>query len=188
MKFSVQYFVFIVHHSYGISSDKIKSVIMRYCVNGIPSFTVHERVREQLSHACALILNAAKAARSKHLFSSPQSSKPSSPSNPQLCHFHNPNNFVPSTPLPPHLAETNLPTPLSLTTNLSTLIVSSRDNETPHPQLFDLRPQSLQTRTGGFPSTPPRRRVGTRGDGIEPGVSGQCSASSRVEGRQEFGR
>lgn len=93
-----------------------------------------------------------------------------------------------STPLPPHLAETNLPNPLSHTQQISRpLIVSSRDNETPHPQLFDLRPQSLQTRTGGFPSTPPRRGIGTRGDGIEPGVSDQCSASSRVEGRQEFG-
>jgi len=90
--------------------------------------------------------------------------------------------FLPTSPKPIYQS-------LSLTQQISRpLIVSSRDNETPHPQLFDLRPQSLQTRTGGFPSTPPRRGVGTRGDGIEPGVSGQCSASSRVEGRQESGR
>lgn len=77
------------------------------------SFTIHERVREQLSHAYVLILNAAKAARPMHLFSSPQSCKPSSLSNPQLCHFHSLNKLVAShtTSSPPRRNQSTKPSP-----------------------------------------------------------------------------
>jgi hypothetical protein len=52
----------------------------------------------------------------------------------------------------------------------------NRKDETPHPQLPHLRPQSLQTRTRCFPSTPPRRRTRTRRTRSESRVFGQCVA------------
>jgi hypothetical protein len=55
-------------------------------------------------------------------------------------------------------------------------------NETPHPQLPHLRPQSLQTRTLSLSPTPPRRRTRTRGSRSESRVSCQCTAEIGLEG------
>jgi len=59
-------------------------------------------------------------------------------------------------------------------------------DETPHPQLPHLRPQSLQTRNCRFSPAPPRRRTRTRRPRLESRVFGQCVAEIRLEGHQEF--
>jgi hypothetical protein len=56
------------------------------------------------------------------------------------------------------------------------------ENETPHPKLPHLRPQSLQTRILSFSSAPPRRRTRTRRPRCKPRVSCQRTASIGLEG------
>lgn len=97
----------------------------------------------------------------------------SQPTNLYLCN---------STPL--YIRSLQTPTHQSISEKQPT--TNNTQNETPHPQLPHLRPQSLQTRNRSFSLAPTRRRTRTRGPRLESRVFGQCVAEIRLEGHQEF--
>merc|ERR1712093_542007 len=65
--------------------------------------------------------------------------------------------------------------------NSAVVSVKSSKNESPNPQLPDLRGESLQIDIHLLPSAPQRLRIGIRQYRAEPTASEECAAEDRLE-------